>query len=62
LGIEIPRYAKEKKITKKSGATKVKLKERFLTANLSTYRHKTYHTNLMILGEWNWRLTAKSGK
>jgi hypothetical protein len=60
LGAEFPQFAKEKTITKKSGATKVKLKERFLTANLSMYHHPTFHTNFMLVGEYTWRQTRRN--
>jgi hypothetical protein len=61
VGVEFPRYAKEKTITKKSGAIKTKLKERFITANFSMYHHPKVHTNLMLLGEWQMRKTRQNG-
>jgi hypothetical protein len=59
-GVEFPMYAKLKTKTKKSGKTKTKLKERFITANFSMYHHPTVHTNLMLLGEWQMRKTRKN--
>lgn len=61
LGLELPRYAKEKTITKKSGVKKIKLKERFITLNLGAYFHPTYHNNIMLGAEWQMRTTRKNG-
>jgi hypothetical protein len=47
LGLELPRYAKEKTITIKSGFKNIKLKERFITLNLDA--------------EWQMRTTRKNG-
>jgi hypothetical protein len=60
-GVEFPMYAKEKTITKKSGAIKKKLKERFINANFSMYHHQKVHTNLMLIGEWQMRKTRQNG-
>jgi hypothetical protein len=61
LGVEFPMFAKEKTRTKANGVTKVKLKERFITANLSLYHHSTVHTNLMLNAEWQMRKTRQNG-
>jgi hypothetical protein len=61
LGVEFPMYAKEKTHTKANGVTKIKLKERFIAANVSLYHHSTYHTNLMLSAEWQMRKTRQNG-
>ncbi len=61
IGIEFPMYAKETTITKQSGKVKVKLKERFITANLGFYYHKTFHANWMLSTEWQLRKTKQNG-
>jgi hypothetical protein len=61
LGVEFPMYAKEKTRTKANGDTKVRLKERFITANLGLYHHPTYHTNLMLSAEWQMRKIRQNG-
>jgi hypothetical protein len=61
LGVEFPMYAKEKTRIKSNGVTKIKLKERFVTANLSLYHHPTVHTNIMLNAEWLMRKTRQNG-
>lgn len=61
LGVEFPMFAKEKTRTKANGTTKIKLKERFIAANLSFYHHSTYHTNIMLSAEWQMRKTRQNG-
>jgi hypothetical protein len=61
LGVEFPIYAKEKTRTKGNGATKVKLKERFIATNLSFYHHPTFHTNFVLSAEWQKRKTRQNG-
>jgi hypothetical protein len=61
IGMEFPMYAKEKIITRKSGAVKKKMKERFITANVGMYHHTTIHTNFMLYAEWQMRKTRQSG-
>jgi hypothetical protein len=61
LGVEFPMFAKEKTRTKANGETKVKLKERFIAANVSLYHHSTFHTNLMVSAEWQMRKTRQNG-
>jgi hypothetical protein len=61
LGVEFPMFAKEKTRTKANGVAKLKLKERFITANLSLYHQSTVHTNVMLNAEWQKRKTRQSG-
>jgi hypothetical protein len=60
IGAEFPMYAKETSITKKSGEVKVKLKERYITANLGYYYHKSFHANWMLSTEWQMRKTREN--
>jgi hypothetical protein len=61
LGVEFPMFAKEKTIIKASGATKTKLKERFLTTDFSFYHHPDFHSNTILSAAWLMRKTRKSG-
>jgi hypothetical protein len=59
--VEFPVFVKEKIITKPSGRIRSKLKERFVTANLSMYYHPTFHKNFMLSAEWLMRKTRQNG-
>jgi hypothetical protein len=61
LGLEFPIYAKEKTKLKANGRTKVILKERTIVGNIIMYHHPKFHTNWMLLAEWQMRRVKQNG-
>jgi hypothetical protein len=58
LGIERPYKVIQKE---KKGGLKLINKERAFTLNLGFYHHETFHDNLFLLGEWQFRRQKSSG-
>jgi hypothetical protein len=60
VGLERP-YRIKQIIKKKSWGTKTIIRERAFALNLGFYHHQTFHDNLYLLGEWQFRRQQPKG-